>query len=200
MAGGHAGRSACLAQGHKRPKLPPSLLVELALHHAEHLGQPCIAGILCAEDQGQARSISLGAAKAVTPAVEADPSPIRSLDEADRIHGAQVQPVGDVLTLTHKGVDALPGPERPAKRPAKAITRRRAITASDVFTFASLGRSDGVALDHARRHSAGRRNVLMSRADVARNRPPEIAILSRRSPPFETRYRKVRHNESPQDP
>src|SRR5262249_19338197 len=76
----------------------------------------------------------------------ADARSIRSLDEADRVRRAEVQPVGDVLTPAHKRIHTLPGPERPAKRPAKAIARRGAVATSDVFTSASLGRSNGILL------------------------------------------------------
>src|SRR5258708_6350359 len=121
------------------PCRAPGLLVELALHQPEDLGQPSIARILCAKDQGQACSVSVRASKPISPAIQADPSSIPGLDEADRIHRAEVQPIGDRLTLAHKGVDAGACPERPVKGPVDAIARRYAITTSDVLAFAPLG-------------------------------------------------------------
>src|SRR5467141_2363108 len=106
--------------------------------------EPCIAGVFRSEHQRNADAVLVGAAKAVAPAVEADACPFRRLDEAARIHGAEVQAGMDRLPLSHEGVDAVPGPERPADRSSNPIALHGAVTASDVSPFPAFDRDDGI--------------------------------------------------------
>ena len=73
------------------PNCMPSLLIELAFHHSDYLGQPDVTGVLSAKDQGEVGLVSLGTAKAITSAVESDPSSIRGFNESHGIEGAKVE-------------------------------------------------------------------------------------------------------------
>src|SRR5713101_616688 len=63
------------------PDCSPRLLIELALHHAENLRYPRVTGIFGAEHQGEARLVFLRTAKAITSAIESDPSTVVRFDK-----------------------------------------------------------------------------------------------------------------------